>query len=130
MGQFRSQRAHLLVGTSQRNCAMKGFPRTTTTTTKTHKRNYLPTYLPYYARDEVRTKTLTTTTNNNSTVTPNNNKKNNNKMKKYFKEQVHKPRDHLLPERPLRERDDRLDCNKIKTTLNANADFASFLIWS
>lgn len=31
---------------------------------KTHKRNYLPTYLPYYARDEVRTKTLTTTTTN------------------------------------------------------------------
>lgn len=50
---FRSQRAHSLVGTSQRNCAMKGFPRTTTT--KTHKRKYLPTYLPYYARDEVRT---------------------------------------------------------------------------
>lgn len=46
-------------------------------------------------------------------------------MKKYFKNKYLSPRSPNT-RTPERERDDRLDCNKIKTTLNANADFASF----
>lgn len=52
MGQFRSQLAHSSWGPASVTTQWKDFPERKQ---KKHKRNYLPTYLPYYARDEVRT---------------------------------------------------------------------------